>query len=904
MRYQIGAKVVETEQPLGDDEIDEIAAELGQEDVTRAGPTPPPSAEPEPKAEPRWSRQGMSVIEQPVLSEGVRSTIKAAIPTAAATAARVGGQLLGGLVTKSPGGVMAGGVAGEFIAEGIESAAGIRKHGISPKEIVVAGATAPITPALKGPRLIGGLLGAAMGGSEVAINEWASNEEQAIPLGWRMGLGMLFGGAFLAGARQLTKATSVSLGLSEEVAEDLGKIMTKQVPGGVSPAQYMEIKDLQRDLALVGGMSKQPRTSIPFQTLEGKWKTTKPSRPNDLSWLVAPTAKGQQQELSFDPGYLPVKQKGHVARQRFGITKEWMGRAQKSTGLPLVAEVFEPIERARIGMVEFNNSRIEEVERVFDGAKPEHYKRFQEWLEQPDHVKAFESMGFNTTERARADQLLGTYEKMFERFGLSKNKASEFFAIDMPKLRNMAEQLGPDASMDEIIEKAYKVHVPKAVTFFKDSLEDAIRGKPDAGLVLQDMLHGGSIESFMNPVKKHITEGIMKDANSDVADTVRDFISAASGGYDKVGQDLAVTIRDKFKFLGRYAPSLRDAKQLAEGFISLPYAATMGANPRPLLRNGLQTLMTSYAELGARDFRYGFKNLFTRRGQQLAERLGINAGQPLMTSEFQTEIASQGLGLLGKAGRSARALTGEMLHRYRNTDEANRVLAGLGMWNQAKRAVGQAKGSPDVFMDKIQLFSGKFLPADQEVISELAKQGNFQEASRRAAVAVADNTQWNMAMSNRPSVTRGTGGRMVGAFYNWGAFYRNYLGRLNPESKADAIRLARFVAVNGAMAGGAVAAHKAAGDPKARSGPRAAASQVYEDVVSPAIPGEGPLADFALSAMNYLSGDPRVSGKEVGRKAVSTLVPGSGMVRSMAKMSKADRGGPRGNVGLLNFLGL
>lgn len=835
-------------------------------------------------------------------------------------ALRAGGTILGSRFGRMGG--MAGAAAGDVAAQGLERLTGAREQ-VNPRETVAQGALAGVAPGLAGSPVAGALKGAAFGLGSTTLDSLAKGE--GLPSVGQLALGTIINGLFTGVGRRIMRPAIAEVSHAD-VAEQVDSLFKGKGLQAATDAEQAGARDITETLRAQGklpGIRFRPARPIgeAYRTRAGRFETFASGaakQEESLAQAGAPFAGGElltQETLPFNKTVAGPK--GTFKPQSglyTGLPKNWFSKVETRTGLPVYRDVFEPVEQGNVKRIEFNRAREQEASQVFKGLKGPQREAYQAMLEHPNPAEIEKPLQLKLGDRVRIDQLKSSWDRMFDTFNLGKagtpNRSEQFLTEYLPKLRQASNALGPDATAEEIVSNAFPVGVPREVTFFQPMYENGIAGfnDTDALGILARHANYGSWKTMVEPHAQAATKAFVnnQDVPEGVRETVKHYIEQVHGAKDATGRDLADWLHSFVSHVPgfrRMGVSRQDVKDVTNAFISLPYAGTLGFRPGPLIRNAMQTWMDGYSELGPW-LVVGWKGALSKGGQLQAQRLGLLEGSPNFTGEFQEGLQGPTTSLLGKIARGLTKLTSKSLAGYSSVDDANRVAMGLGQYARATRAMQKAHGNVERFIDQAWLDTGSFHPAEREVLKELARKGDFAEAARRSAIAMADNTQWVMRAGNRAPITTGTAGRAIGQYYNWGAYYANYLKRLHAPAmqeglkmnSKDALRLARFYIGTGLMANGAkeLGHHFGIEDAGKRAlmwlGPSAG---VYtgSTIMDLAQTGLGATAE-------YLSG-PGVEANQAGRmtptqkdftRQASSFVPLGGLAKDFKHLVKPDKG--------------
>jgi hypothetical protein len=834
-------------------------------------------------------------VQQTGFAEGPRKM--------AATAVRVGLPVVLGLM--KPRLITAGTVAAEAIAEKIEG------QNINPKQLAVASVSARLAPGVEGT-IPGGILKGATFGLFTTTAQSIVEKGEMPPAG-EAAMGAATGALLTGTGRYMLRPSLYNLS-RKDVAEEVTHILTKP-SGSIVPSTMAEreaISDVNKVSGqLPGKYTFVEREAAPnfykargYRILEEGEKKTK-WRPVDFfdrEPIEEPVA--EQGQLALKRQLEPLPNRGAdvpdiVPRNTLGVPKAWFDRAQRETKIPLYDEVYAPVQRANNKSVEFIHGKSADLRQAFDIVKHAKREAYQAYLESPNPQEMESRLQLKVGDTMRAHKVKDVWDRMFKEFGLGDN-SDEYLTQVLPKLRAASYELDPGKSgkipIEKIIDHAYPVGKPPALEFFQDMYKNEQAGFHDTdslGIVSRHLQYGSYKTFVADSVQQAHAKYVQSQLPQGIRDTVSGYLKAIEGAGDPTGHDLALWMSLAAKKLGvKIDP--KDNKAFVNMLISSSYGGALGLRPGPIIRNSLQTLQTGYADLGRYWF-VGAKMALSRKGMEQAQGLGLLEGDQGMRGELSSLlIKGRGSKMQRFANLTTRGVSGT-LATYQSVDERNRAIMGLGQWARAQRAIRLAKGDVDKFLDYAWIDSGSFFPAEREEIKGLFIAGNHNEAARRSAVAMADNTQWMYTAGNRPPVLTGTAGRAIGGFATWSDYYVNYLKRLATTSpgetgKKQAIRLARWFAVNAALTGTGVAIGKSLGIEDSVS------RVVQQNFFGPAvyIPGKSPVGQEiteAASTAQELAGG-TVGGahmKALGRNT-TTFIPGSGAVKDFLHLMKPDKG--------------
>ena len=758
----------------------------------------------------------------------------------------------------------AGGAMGEVAAEAAENITG-EQRGYSPAKVGAAAATAAL-PFGGGSALGTAARSAILGPVSETIDSIA--EGQGIPARGQLAMSSLTSALFgFVGHKIAAPLMSMLRSSTGEVAPpDLAGpvhdiLFGDKIPPNVSPAVREGVSDFRKQLKLPG-IKYRPAEPLPmtYRTRRGRYASLDVEAP-EVHVDEEPFAQGRLQfPKQIERKRVPKGTESPRSALYFGIPKWWFSRTEQQShgALPVFREVFYPVDEAFKRKLAFEDNILGQVNEHYKGRDLRGREKIQAGLEH-DSSRVAEMLNYDMKDHVALTNVRQAWTNMFRNYGLEdggagegKLRVDEFLTEHWPAMRRAATKLGPDAHPLEVLNEAFPVEVPKSVQYFQDLYKGGRVNFNDTDslhLLLAHLDQGGYNTFMKQPMQAAAAKYVHgKNVPPEVSSTVNHFLTQVRGGSDPTGNDLAVFMKHAINklSLGKVNLTKQETKDLANVIISGQYGFTLGGRVAPIVHNSLQTLQTGASELGSY-WGTGVRRALTKEGWHAGEQAGALRGEAGITYELQDIAKKVSPSRVSQtAGKLARA-TQFSLIPYKSMDEFNRMVMYHGQMARVEDAMKKAKGNVELFIDHAWLDSNIFHAAERDRLQKLARDGRLLEAGRQSALALADNTQWVYRAGNRPPATTGTAGRAFGAFLTWGQFYANYLKRMAAPSGGnrakDAIRFARFVGANAAIAGLSVGFGEAVGNKDAFK------RFLTWNLLGPAIPTGSPAIQAAYSGL-------------------------------------------------------
>jgi len=466
-------------------------------------------------------------------------------------------------------------------------------------------------------------------------------------------------------------------------------------------------------------------------------------------------------EIPVSDASISIKSFTHPARY-------WMETAEREFKLPVYSEVFLPMETASRVLKVYSDKWQEKGRELFGKYSTSKFVEERRLIN--SYIEGNKSAITNNpalTPEVKmeltkiGDSLIGIYKDLFKQIGVSSTK---YFGEYAPKIRKIGG-----------VKNLYKTEeMPKEVKpFFEFEREGSLNPLEDDALSLLDIYTRAiGKKQFLSETVKNATIQMEKMPER-LKNAVNDYVQEKLG-YQDIVQEVSDRFAEKLsKNTQGFIPKDIN-KQTMDFFMTTSYAGALGL-PRimPLLRDGIQPLITTYPDLGPKWFGYGVKQWAKKGSTQELKDKGflVEMGVP-----YGAELSAEsGRGWIGKTVDFYKRINKLAMKPYGSGDARNRAITYYGIkgrFEDAWNAFNEGKIDYSRFEQEIDM-SG-FNPTLQEVLQKKFRENtakSLEEAQDLMFMDILDRTQFPYRKGSESRAYYGLRGKLGLQFAQWSHEY-------------------------------------------------------------------------------------------------------------------------------------
>jgi len=469
----------------------------------------------------------------------------------------------------------------------------------------------------------------------------------------------------------------------------------------------------------------------------------------------------------FSDAEIPVSDASIAIKSFTHPARYWMETAEREFKLPVYSEVFLPMETGSRVLKVYSDKWQETGRELFgEYAKPKFVEERRLINSYVEGNKSAITNNQSLTPEVKmelsriGDSLVDIYKDLFKQIGVSSTK---YFGQYAPQIRKVGG-----------VQNLYKTdQVPKEIKpFFEFEREGSLNPLEDDALSLLDIYTRaiGKKRFLAEPVKNAtIQMGKMPER---LKNAVNDYVQEKLG-YNDIVQEMSNRFAEKLsKNTNGFIPKDIN-KQTMDFFMTTSYAGALGL-PRimPLLRDGIQPLITTYPDLGPKWFGYGVKTWAKKGAQELKDKgFLVEMGVP-----YGAELSAEsGRGFIGKTVDFYKNLNKLAMKPYGAGDARNRAITYYGVkgrFEDAWNAFNEGKIDYTQFENEIDM-SG-FNPTLQKVLQKKFRENtakSLEEAQDLMTMDILDRTQFPYRKGSESRAYYGLRGKLGLQFAQWSHEY-------------------------------------------------------------------------------------------------------------------------------------